>query len=201
MLNRDWKAGERLVHAGRPEWGIGQVTAAEGVVQDGKRGQRLTVRFERAGLKTLSTAFADLRPADQMPDLEREIRDSGQALLGVDTSALADEVMIRLPEPATDPFRGYKARLLSTLELYRFSDSGGSLLDWASMQSGLKDPLSKFSRHELEHFFERFRTALDTHLKRLVGDMRKQDPGALTEVAAGASPAARQMLKRYDTGR
>ena len=66
-----------------------------------------------------------------------------------------DEVMARLPEAATDPFSGLEARLKATLGLYRFTDQGGSLLDWAAAQSGLKDPLSEFSRHDLErHFFQ-----------------------------------------------
>jgi hypothetical protein len=201
MVLKDWKSGEKVVHAGRPEWGIGQVTLAEPVVQDGRKAQRLTVRFERVGLKTLSTAFADLRPADQMPSLEREVRESGAALLGLQPTEITGEVMSRLPEAATDPFRGHKARLVSTLELFRFSPSGASLLDWACMQTGLKDPLSKFNRHELEQFFEKFQTAREAHLRRLVQDMRKQDPQALAEVTATASPETRQVLRRADTGR
>jgi hypothetical protein len=201
MLSKDWKSGDKVVHAGRPEWGVGQVTLSEPVVQDGRKAQRLTVRFERAGMKTLSTAFADLRPADQMPSLEREVRESGMGLLGLEATEVTGEVMARLPEAATDPFRGYKSRLAATLELFRFSPSGASLLDWACMQTGLKDPLSKFNRHELEQFFEKFQTARETHLRRLVQDMRKQDPQALADATAAATPAMRQVLRRADTGR
>jgi hypothetical protein len=112
-----------------------------------------------------------------------------------------DETMTRVPEAASDPFRTRKARLESTLNLYRFSGTGASLLDWAAMQSGLKDPLTRFNRHELERFFERFQTALDAHLKRLVLELKKAEPQALAEVITAAPAFAKQALRRADAGR
>lgn len=205
MTKREWKLGDRLMHAGRPEWGVGEVRSAESTVSEGVKSQRLTVRFERAGVKTLATAFADLRPADEMP----QVPDAPVSVNGHDDAdwlkkaeaGSTDEMMIQVPEAATDPFRTLKARLEATLALYRFTGGGASLLDWAAMQSGLKDPLSRFTRHDLEQLFDRFRNALDTHLKRLVLDLKKADPAALTEVASAASPAAKQALRRADGGR
>jgi hypothetical protein len=69
------------------------------------------------------------------------------------------------------------------------------------MQTGLKDPLSRFSRHELEQFFERFRSNLDTHLRRLLGEARKEDPAGVEQLVAAASPSARQALRRADSMR
>jgi hypothetical protein len=69
------------------------------------------------------------------------------------------------------------------------------------MQSGLKDPLSRFSRHELEQFFERFKNTLDAHLRKLVFEMKKEDPSGLSEAVAAAAPHAKQALRRADTGR
>jgi hypothetical protein len=201
MTTRQWKMGERLMHAGRPEWGIGEVRSAESIVQDGVSSQRLTVRFERAGIKTLASAFADLRPADQMPmlaDHSPAETNGDHDWLKRAEAASPDELMTRVPEDATDPFRPRRARLESTLTLYRFTGSGSSLLDWAASQSGLKDPLSRFTRHELEQHFERFRTNLDTHLKRLVFELRKEDAAALAEVSAAANPTGKQALRRAD---
>ena len=65
MTIRPLKPGDRVRHAGRPEWGVGAVQSTEASAHEGKPCQRVTVRFEREGLKTLSTAFADLRSADQ----------------------------------------------------------------------------------------------------------------------------------------
>lgn len=66
---RKWASGDRVVHSSKPEWGVGTISAAIGTTQDGRSCQSLTVRFERAGLKTLSTAYAHLIPANEAPTL------------------------------------------------------------------------------------------------------------------------------------
>ena len=71
----------------------------------------------------------------------------------------------------------------------------------AAMQTKLKDPLSEFNRHELEDCFRRFQLRLETHLKSLLRDMRKQDPQGLAEVSRGASPVAQQAMRRADNDR
>lgn len=183
--------GDRLTHAAKPEWGVGEVVAAQNVQQDGQACQRLQVRFERAGLKTLSTAVANLRPA---------------AAAGARTPAAAEpvdlsdpvETMCAVPEPARDPFATPAARLEATLDLYRYTPTGASLLDWAARQSGLADPLERFNRHELEAFFERFRFNLDGHLAKVVREVRVQDPQALQRIVAAAPAEARQAVKRLN---
>src|SRR5689334_4605995 len=82
MAAREWKLGDRLVHAGRPEWGIGEVRAAEATTQDGVRCQRLTIRFDRAGVKTISTAFADLKTPEEVGTLPEPVaeEESGSGL-------------------------------------------------------------------------------------------------------------------------
>ena len=197
MAAAEWKLGDRVVHAGRPEWGIGEVRSAESVVQDGKKAQRLTIRFERAGVKVISTTFADLRPAGDVVMAPAESEDAEPT---PDRSTL-EKQLVALPEAVTDPFRTRRARLEATLGLYRFTGTGSSLLDWAASQTSLKDPLSAFSRHELEHFFEHFRIAADNHLRKLVAELKRADPVGLAAAAAAASPNAKQALKRADAGR
>lgn len=205
MTAHEWKMGDRVMHAGRPEWGVGEIRSAENLVKDGVKSQRLTIRFERAGVKTLATAFADLRPPGEVPLVPESGAaaggEPGDNWLQVAEAGSMDIVMTRVPEDASDPFRSRKSRLESTLTLYRFTGAGSSLLDWAAMQSGLKDPLSRFNRHELERFFELFHTALDAHLKRLVQELKKAEPQVLAEVTAAASPVAKQALRRADGGR
>lgn len=197
MAVTEWKLGDRLMHAGRPEWGVGEVRTAEAVVQEGVKCQRLTIRFDRAGVKTISTAFADLRPASEMPAMI-DTEEPGAGWLDKAETTPAKDLLSKLPEPATDPFRTKRARLEATLGLYRFTGGGASILDWASMQTGLKDPLSRFSRHELEGLFDRFKVALDAHLKRLVLELKKEDPAAVAELANAAPPLGRQALRRID---
>lgn len=198
MSQRQWGIGDKVVHAGKPEWGVGEIRSAESVLSDGKPGQRLTVRFDRGGVKTLATPFADLRPADSVPRWTEPPANGATALEAMPELV---ERMTSIPEPATDPFRSRRARLESTLGLYRFSGTGASLLDWAAVQSGLKDPLSRFSRHELEEFFQRFRGALDTHLKRLALEVKREDSLGLAALVRAAPPGAQQALKRLDLGR
>lgn len=235
MTTKEWSYGDKVIHAGKPEWGIGQVTGASGATHEGKPCQRVVVRFERAGVKTLSTAFAELRPAAEAPSLAvaEEVKTvvrgetgsngtasggknggvpapaRGTAMAGDGSGGWLDqaeapspiEVMSKLPGATNDPFTPLSARLKATIDLFRFTDSGGSLLDWAAAQSGLKDPLSHFSRHELEQLFKRFSFVRDDHLKKLVLDMKKHDPATMQQMLRAAPPTVQQALKRLDVGR
>ncbi|MGE0301544.1 MAG: DUF3553 domain-containing protein [Phycisphaerales bacterium] len=197
MLVKHWSFGDRLVHAGRPEWGVGVVTSAAGEQHEGKACQRLVIRFERAGMKTISTALADLRAPDEVPMLiaEPEKRDDP---LAAGNAVSVKELMLRIPDDAKDPFATPRSRLAATMALYRFTGEGSSLLDWAAMQSGLKDPMTKFSRHELEELFRRFIQVRDEHLRRLAQELRKTEPGLLAEAQRTAPKFAQQVLRRLD---
>jgi hypothetical protein len=201
MTQNDWKLGDRVMHTGRPEWGAGEVRAAETITQDGKRCQRLTIRFERAGIKTLTTAFAALRAATGPVPMPMPLPEQPDSPATASDHAATVRKLGELPEPASDPFRTKRARLEATLGLYRFTGTGASLLDWAASQTGLKDPLSSFSRQELEQSFERFRFNLEGHLRKLVYELKKEDPSGLAAAVAAAIPAAKQALKRADAAR
>jgi hypothetical protein len=86
-------------------------------------------------------------------------------------------------------------RLKSTLDLYRFDGSRRALIEWATAQSGLADPLTRFSRHELEQFFDRWRSERDAHLRRLMHDP-EADPAKVRELMTQARPHARTVAKR-----
>jgi len=197
---RQFHFGEKVLHASRPEWGAGVITAASPAIHEGTACQRLTVRFERAGLKTVLTAVADIHSADDHAPPAKEAAAPADWL---DEAAARDlpKVMASLPERATDPFASLDARLNATLDLYRFSAQGASLIDWAAMQTGLKDPMSRFSRPELEQLFERFATARDQHLKSILDEARKRNPGLIDSVARSAPEAARIALRRFANGR
>ena len=111
------------------------------------------------------------------------------------------EMMTRLPESVTDPFVSLRKRTQAAVALYKFGESAGGLLDWAAVQTGLRDPMTRFNRHELERLFERFRINLDAHLRKLVKDVRRQDPAALAEATSAAGPLAKQALRRADADR
>ena len=89
---------------GKAEWGEGVVTGAQPATQDGKPCQRVTVRFDRAGIKTLSTALAPLQHVQDRPEIESALATAGSDWLSNVGSKQVQEIMTRLPERATDPF-------------------------------------------------------------------------------------------------
>ncbi|MCP2732625.1 DUF3553 domain-containing protein [Limnofasciculus baicalensis] len=224
MMTKKWSKGERVIHATKPEWGHGEVLEAQSAQQDGKPCQRLVVKFTRAGTKTVSTAFADLRTAEESPFLAAAAREAAEeasrAVTGatngkvreesgedmLDTAldaALRDpiEMMTRLPDSVTDPCLSLRKRAQAAVSLYKFGESPAGLLDWAAVQTGLKDPMSKFNRHQLEDFFVRLNIVRDAHLKKLLKDVRKQEPAVINERIATASLAGQQAMRRADIGR
>lgn len=198
----DFNFGDRVVHALKPEWGTGVVSSAQNVTENGSPCQRLTIRFDRAGLKTLSTAYAELRPADEHPSVDAAAAAATAGASGEVTwleqleAGDLTERMQRLPESTRDPFTSLAARLKATLSLWRFSEQGASLLDWAAMQTGMKDPLARFNRHELEQYFKRFATERDAQLKRLLLDAKKQPSPDIDRVKTEAPQAARDAMRR-----
>jgi hypothetical protein len=198
-----WSKGDRVIHAAKPEWGVGEVLTAEsaGSATASADAQRLTIRFERGGTKAISTEFAELKPMGDMPLRRTSVTDEGKVFSFAPTPNELKELMTKLPDAATDPFVSLPKRFLATLDLYRFGDTGASLLDWACMQTGLKDPLSRFNRHELEQWFSRFKIEADDQLKKLARELRKTDAKAVDAAAATCGVSAKQALRRVDFGR
>lgn len=204
------KQGDKIRHPKRPEWGIGEVTRIEIATHDGRSDQRVWVRFPSVGLKTLlaSVAMPELvgSPANDplsqfhaqptLLDLE-SVREGGW--LGEIAKRKPEDAMRTLPPRATDPFLSTSKRLENTLSLYRFTGAGRTLIEWAVAQSGLDDPLSRFSRHELEEYHKRWRFDLDAHLGRLLGEMRREQPivQSLLERAPAAAVAAVKRVQQY----
>jgi hypothetical protein len=200
MLATKFEFGDKVVHTGRPEWGVGTVSQAVGDVHEGKPCQRLTIRFERAGLKTLSTGVATLVPQSDAPAMVAQASAASDPLLGLNTAKSAQELMLRIPDIATDPFQPVRVRLEATVRLYRFNEHGGSLIDWAAAQSGLKDPMTRFNRHELEDLFKRWGMLRDDHLRKVVFECKKTDPVGLSMAIRGATGKAQMLLKKFDSG-
>jgi len=91
-----------------------------------------------------------------------------------DSNGNTEHELTALPETMTDPFGSIASRLVATLDSYRFSTEARCLLDWAVAQTGLDDPLTKYTRHELEEAFPRFTRQRDRHLQDLVRQIKTQ---------------------------
>ncbi|HMN97163.1 MAG TPA: DUF3553 domain-containing protein [Phycisphaerales bacterium] len=204
MTYTPFTAGELLRHPQRPEWGQGTVQRVETVSSRGKPDQRLWIRFSNAGLKTLLSSVAGLEriePAADSDELrggtlaEREV--SGETgWLGQISKRRPEDAMTELPAIVSDPFVPATRRLEFLLKLYRFNPFE-KLLDWAVAQSGLGDPLSRFSRHELEQQFRLWAVERDSALGRLIQDPElRMVPEHVRQMVNKSGPAAQQAYRR-----
>ncbi len=195
-----FQLGDRVIHPAKPEWGVGIISSAAMSDHEGKSCQRLGIRFDRVGLKTISTAFVDFSLASDsrvgsVEAPKASVNDSISPLAGL-TEKEAGQHMSSLPESATDPFASPAERLRATLALFRFEPAGGSLIDWAAAQSALADPLSRFNRPQLEEFFHGFSRNLQAHLSKVVRDANTVGRDELVQIAQSAPPRGQQALQR-----
>lgn len=190
-----YKPGERVRHPGKPEWGVGEVTKVELITRDGMPDRRVWIRFPSEGTKTVLASVAGLELVEDTEVIVNE----GDTLLDRQSShetgwlgAIAknkpEDAMTSLPDRAADPFLSAKGRLEFIYGLYRFNRNGGSLIEWAIAQSGLDDPMSRFNRHELEQFFDRWSWERDRILARTLDECRKS--GEQIEILLKQAPAA-----------
>ena len=199
MQTTSFKIGEKVRHGKRPEWGTGTITKIEVITREGRPDRRIWIRFPNVGEKTVLASMAELEHAEAAsiaatPTLADVHARADTGWLGEISKRKPEDLMVALPDAATDPFIPLRRRLQNALGLYRF-DGGQKLIEWAVAQSGLNDPMSRFSRHELEQFFQRWRFALDAQLGKLVQEARRE-PGALDDASRGAPPAALAALRR-----
>lgn len=209
MSTRKFEFGDRVRHTKRPEWGIGSIVKTEHLSVNGQDAQRVAVRFPNAGLKTISTAHAELEvmtdaiagpPAVDEHPLAGWDKMSESDWLGEVAQRKVHEAMVSLSEAVRDPFNSLQHRLGACLDLFRFERTGASLLDWAVAQSGLDDPLSRFTRHELEVFFDQWAGNRTEHLQLLLGQARG-DRQLVEKLVAAANPAARESVRRLTVER
>ncbi|MEM8737496.1 MAG: DUF3553 domain-containing protein [Planctomycetota bacterium] len=115
----------------------------------------------------------------------------------LDGSAIKGKELWELPDALSDPFASAPERLAATLQTYRFSTEPRALMDWAVAQTGLNDPLSKYTRHELEQAFPRFARDRDAHLKDLVRQLKRENNyAALKDAGRGLFSAAQSALDK-----
>ncbi|BAM04848.1 DUF3553 domain-containing protein [Phycisphaera mikurensis] len=98
-----------------------------------------------------------------------------------------------LPDAMTDPFIDIRDRLRNTLLSYRFTEDPRSIIEWATSQTGLDDPLTRYTRHEMEQAFPRFCRDRDNHFRKMAFDLKKKrDARTLKSAMKGGLPPAGQ---------
>ncbi|NJL30962.1 MAG: DUF3553 domain-containing protein [Phycisphaerales bacterium] len=213
-----FKRGDLVSHPLRPEWGPGVVITAASIVHEDQPAQRLVVDFSNHGRVTLNTGVAQLIaregtmpmtmtttssvPAKSTTIIAQNTNGNGRGWLDtLDPSNVGSNELYRLGDAMTDPFVSPSRRLQATLDTFRFGNDprhARNLLDWAVAQTGLKDPMTKYTRHELEQGFRRFVRDRDNHLFDLVRSMKRQGgQDALFQIKNSITePLAKTSLER-----
>ena len=133
------------------------------------------------------------RPAD---DRDAADRDNWLDELEGKTARSREELW-QLNDAMTDAFRSPEDRLKAILDSYRYSTDPKSILVWATAQTGHDDPLSHYTRTDLEQAFPRFARERDQQLRTLVRDFKRK--GQLRQVRKcmrGILPAAQSALDK-----
>lgn len=214
MPKESFEFGDRVRLCRRPEWGVGSVVKVEAAMRNGTRSQSVSVRFANEGLKVLNTAVAEIELVDYEHNQENaEAKEhplqqwqqfSEDDWLAPMAQRKIQEVMVSLPENVRDQFCSIKRRLRQTLELFRFERTGGSLIEWAIAQSGLDDPLSRFTRQELELLFDRWMMHRQDHLQKLLQEASQCMEFTRSEIdalLAGAPLSAQEFVRRVTAKR
>jgi len=211
MPKEIFEFGDRVRLCRRPEWGIGSVVKVEPAMLNGTRSHSVSIRFANQGIKVLNTAVAEielvshehveaLADAKAHPMVQWHKISENDWLAPIAQRKI-QEVMVSLPENVRDAFCSIKQRLKQTLDLFRFERTGGSLIEWAIAQSGLDDPLSRFTRQELELLFDRWMTYRQDHLLKMLQEASQDIEFSRDEIDSlvAAAPLSAQEAVRLVT--
>jgi len=198
-----FKQTDVVYHPTRPEWGQGIVQKVEGVTHQGRKAQRLTIDFAHKGRVVINTAVITLSTKGCEHVMKPTTTEADGLTVGWlsnlerQNNGAAHELW-QLPEAMTDPFVSPTRRLQATLDSFRFSTEPRSLIEWAVAQTGLDDPLTKYTRHELEQAFSRFKRDRDVHLVDMVRTFKRNGDAKLLHDAMRTLhlPAAKQALAK-----
>ncbi|MFW6058917.1 MAG: DUF3553 domain-containing protein [Phycisphaeraceae bacterium] len=219
---RQFQRGDVVTHPRRPEWGRGIVKDAARITYRGSPAQRVAVQFANKGRVVINTAVAPLAPEHEADKAASRFDRASQQVTQQDTPTNMQNrstppvpdagwlnelenrrgpgaaALAELPEAMTDPFASFRRRLEATLDSYRFTNAPRSLIDWAVAQSGHEDPLSHYTRHELEEAFERFTRERDRHLQDLVRQIKTKGEQQLLRDALQSTrhDKARERLRK-----
>jgi len=207
-----FKVGDKVAHPKKPEWGTGVVMQAQPATLNGIQAQRLRVDFANKRNTTINTAIAPLVSGEAMNQSYTPPKGFGQDMkMSTDASKLGagwlDQLegnnggkgeLWDLPDACNDAFASDEQQLDATLDTFKFSTDPGPLFQWAVVQTGMDDPLSKHTRVELEQAFPRFTRDRDNRLFELVRQMKRNgEIETLRRKAQNcAHRAGRQMLEK-----
>eukprot|EP00752_Nemacystus_decipiens_P016707 g14945.t1 len=210
---QQFKVGDKVAHPKKPEWGTGVVVDARPATHEGIEAQRLRIDFANKRNTTLNTAIAPLVSGEQINNTYTPTpKGLGQDMsMSTNTSkpgaGWLDELegksggkreLWDIPDACDDAFSSDEQQLDACLDTFKYSTDPGPLFQWAVVQTGLDDPLTKYTRVELEQAFPRYTRDRDNRLFELVRQMKRNGYLDLLRKKAQQCPhrAGRQMLEK-----
>lgn len=187
-LDASLQVGQKVVHAAKPDWGVGTILRIEPTQPNGSGPRRVTVQF------AVGSRVVQVPPARLVPPGPAVQRESGwlDKLAGrtLDDAlrALPEEVQMHLGAPAQ--------RLALIGRLYEHDEDGPSLLTWARRQTGIADPLEHWTRDELLSAFADYRRARDAVLCETAARLsRAEGPAAVEAMLAEFSARVAERIR------
>lgn len=180
--------GRTVQVAARPEWGAGTVLRVQSTSAAGQPQHRVSIQFA-VGHKQL------LIPPGRLvaPSAEPE-RTPGwiDAVAG----ATVDDRLRRLPAEATQVLGTLAQRLAALAPYFGVGDDERSLMRWARAQTGVGDPLSRWTRDELSAALEQFRRHRDSYARELIANARAASGAdAVDDALAALAPEVREQIR------
>jgi hypothetical protein len=141
--------------AAKQEWGVGRVTRIQRQAHDGGATYRVYVQFHM-GQKVLTAPPAKFVTPDDLSSAAVN-RDAGW--LDKLAGQTLDDRLAALPESITLFLGSPVHKLIEIAKLFEFDGDDKSLARWARMQTGSPDPLTTWTRDELQAAWEKFSVA------------------------------------------
>ncbi|MBU0618279.1 MAG: DUF3553 domain-containing protein [Planctomycetes bacterium] len=179
--------GSKVRNAARPEWGSGTILRIEQIRGGAQLTHRISIQFA-TGHRTLLVPPARLTAAGPEPE-----RAAGW-LDGIGKTTLDDRLR-KLPDQVTQVLGSPRERLTAVVPLYAVTTDPPSLLRWAISQSGVRDPLTHWTRDELLAALRDFCNERDAHLRNVAALLKQQEgPKALGDTLGTIPAALRQPI-------
>ncbi len=189
IVNKDL-VGCTVRCAARPEWGNGAVLTVKSVNVGGQAAHRVSVQFA-TGHRVLMVPPARLVAPQALSQEE-----APATWLETIAGRTPDDLLRLLPAAATEVLGGPGARLAALAPFYEIDpESEKELLRWAKGQSGVPDPLTRWTRDELQSAFRAFCIERDDHLRGLLATLKQaRGQEAVDDALAAVPPAARRVM-------
>lgn len=187
-IGPEW-VGREVQNAAKLDWGVGKVLRVQRIQTGGGPAHRVTVHF-KVGTRTVQVPPARLIDPEAEPTRKKGWLDT----IGGST---LDDTLRRVPEDVARFLGSPEQRFTVLLPLFAVDpEDGKALAEWARRQTRVADPLTQWSRDELDAAFGDYCVDRDSTLRNVTALVRQQSgPGRVRELLADAPGDVRRRVE------